>query len=330
MIPTRNDGRLIDATLDSVLNQTYARDKLRIVFMDNCSDDGTYEKILSLIPKHRELLSVCKMKAPSKQAKVLKEFSAFTINSPGYYTVLLPGDIIYPSFVEKSVSVMHRHGEIGTVFANVDIKNRAGTAVRQTPIFEDNLFFDKQSEYILFFTAGIGAKVIAFYRYSGALFIEPLRSVVKRVYVNDWLSLAYPNSGKAAYLTESLGLIHDNQSTDVLFDMFSKLLSLKSQFYVTETPGNYLEESKKDGFEMEAAYYCMAKNALIEAAKAGLSGNIALKDELMDFSQIARLEIAGDESFALLKAAQTHTEYLSVSESLKHTGAKAPKHCFVF
>ena len=50
VIPLFNEGRSIEETLNSVLATDYPRDKLRVVVVDDCSSDDSFELASALVP----------------------------------------------------------------------------------------------------------------------------------------------------------------------------------------------------------------------------------------------------------------------------------------
>ncbi|MDQ2741305.1 MAG: glycosyltransferase family 2 protein [Chloroflexota bacterium] len=55
LIPCRNEVRHIEATLESVLAQTFPRKRMEIVVVDGMSNDGTRELLVSLAARHTNL-----------------------------------------------------------------------------------------------------------------------------------------------------------------------------------------------------------------------------------------------------------------------------------
>jgi glycosyltransferase involved in cell wall biosynthesis len=330
IVPVFNNVDELSRTVDSVLKQTYPMAELRLLFIDNFSTDGSYERILDYISEYPALFSVERLNEPTKPARLLKHASEYLrFYLPDMYAFMYPGDLLYPCFFERCVKFMHLLPEVRVVYANADIAGTGEDFERQRPIFTENCIFDKNADCGLFFKCGIGSRVFALFHRD---ITENKRLVEweKRRFFNDWLSLAYPDRGKAAYFTESLGLIKNKGNADVLFDLMTKLQSLKSQFFSTESESVNIESSERDSDDMLAAYRCVAKNALIEAASAGAEAKTGLVDDLLIFAEIAYLPIAQDPWYEDIKRAGTPAEYIELSAKMKNISVKPPRHCKIF
>lgn len=109
VIPTFNKGRLIEATLNSVLNQTYPF--LEVLLIDNGSTDDTREKIDSFLLLYPGLFKVIDLKenlGPSNARNV------GILEAKGKYVFLLDGDdLLMPRKVENQVRYMDENPSIG-------------------------------------------------------------------------------------------------------------------------------------------------------------------------------------------------------------------------
>ena len=109
VIPTFNKGHLIEATLNSVLHQTYPF--LEVLLIDNGSTDDTREKIDSFLLLHPGLFKVIDLKenlGPSNARNVgISE-------AKGVYIFLLDGDdLLMPRKIEMQVKFMNENPSIG-------------------------------------------------------------------------------------------------------------------------------------------------------------------------------------------------------------------------
>lgn len=332
IIPVYNQVGLIDDTMNSILAQTYPRREQRVLFVDNCSCDGSYEKILQYVKEYPQLVSVYRMARPTKPARLLKQAIAYLRFSTVHFSMFLnPGDVIYPDFMKKVIELMHFRNEVTVVYTNVDIKKTDGEVQKQRAVFTDSCIIDKEYDYSFFFSAGTGAKVQAIYRRMVTTAAERLVDLEKRTDIHDWLSAAFPNSGKVGYMTESLGCICETPKRDVLFELMTKEYSLKSQFYMTETSANYIEQNKKDVSDMRAAYRCLAKNGLLYAMEEGRKGNLDLAEKCLIFSEMTDLNVVEETAYQRLQdALQGKCSFEEVEELLKTDSVKPPRHSFIF
>lgn len=333
IVPVDNEVDLIDNTMKGILEQSYSRSEIRVLFMDNASIDGSYEKILDYIEMYPELVSVYRMEKPTKPARLLKQAAKYLRFSSVHFSMFLhPGDRLYAGFIEKAVGIMHMNRTISAVYSNVDICHDENNIEKQKAIFTDNCIIDKEVNYGLFFSAGIGAKVQILFRGLQPNALERLVDMEKRIDWNDWLGAAFPNNGKVIYLTESMGCIMKREPDDVMFDLMTKAYSLKSQFYMTETVANYTERQKKDRADMEAAYRCVAKNALLCAYEAEVDQNWELAKQCLMFAEMMYLDIVKEEAYVLLQRAVQDgiAPAQEIKDKLKTESMKPPRDCFIF
>lgn len=109
VIPTFNKGCLIEATLSSVLHQTYPF--LEVLLIDNGSTDDTREKIDSFLLSHQGNFRVIDLKenlGPSNARNV------GILEAKGKYIFLLDGDdLLMPRKIEEQVKYMDENPLIG-------------------------------------------------------------------------------------------------------------------------------------------------------------------------------------------------------------------------
>lgn len=109
VIPTYNKGHLIEATLNSVLHQTYPF--LEVLLIDNGSTDDTREKIDHFLLLHPGIFRVLDLKnnmGPSNARNV------GILEAKGKYIFLLDGDdLLLPRKVEEQVKYMDENPTIG-------------------------------------------------------------------------------------------------------------------------------------------------------------------------------------------------------------------------
>ena len=102
VIPTYNKGSLIEATLNSVLDQTYS--SIEVILVDNGSTDETRQIIddfLLLHPRGFRVIDLKENLGPSNARNV------GILESKGKYVFLLDGDdIFFPEKIEKQVQYM--------------------------------------------------------------------------------------------------------------------------------------------------------------------------------------------------------------------------------
>lgn len=333
IIPVTNGRELIKKSLQSILDQTYSRKELRVLFIDNCSSDGSYEQILEYVSKYSELVSVYRMKRVTTQARLIKQAVEYLRFSQVHFSMFLnPGDTIYPEFIKEAINIFHMKKSVNSVVSGIDIEHVDGSIEKQHPIFTDDCILDKVVNSDLFFTAGIGAKVQRIFRYLPFGLAERLVDVEKMIDLHDWLSMAYPKRGKMAILSANFGSMLETK-VDVIFDLMTKAYSLKSQFYLTETKENKVIQERKltEVSDMEAAYRTIAMDALFAAVRAGTEGDHDTVRKCLVFAEMMWLLIKDEELYVLIEEAEGNPDkFSSLIRFTEVETVKPPKDCFIF
>lgn len=117
--PSYNQGQFIEATILSVLNQTYKNIEYIIV------DGGSTDNTLEIIDKYRDKINiVISGKDKGQSDAINKGFKLATGTLSGWIN---SDDILYPDCVEKIVE-LHRHHPDGSIYylSSIDFIDEAG------------------------------------------------------------------------------------------------------------------------------------------------------------------------------------------------------------
>ena len=122
-IPVYNCREHIAQAVDSVLQQT-CRD-FELIIIDNCSDDGTYERLSEYAdPRIKLLRNATNIGACGNWNRVLREFSG------RYLKILCADDILYPDCLERQLAVLEAAADaVMLVASSRDIINEQGIKV---------------------------------------------------------------------------------------------------------------------------------------------------------------------------------------------------------
>ncbi|OUU26502.1 MAG: hypothetical protein CBB97_07960 [Candidatus Endolissoclinum sp. TMED37] len=135
-VPTYNSEKTIFETLQSILNQTYKN--IEVTIVDNASTDKTIQ-ILQIAFKNK--IKIIKNK---KNLGAEKNFNKCLSLSNGKFTSILHADDIYHEhFIEKQVSFLTKHSEVGIVFTEAKLIDLDGQLLGQVdyPIKYDKISF---------------------------------------------------------------------------------------------------------------------------------------------------------------------------------------------
>ena len=119
VIPSYNNAAFIEATMASVLEQTYT--DLEVIVSDHSSTDGTWEKLQQFAGDARVRL----FQTPTGGGAPAN-WKAVTREATGEYLKLVCGDdVIYPEMVTRQVDVLQRSGAVLSATKR-DIINASG------------------------------------------------------------------------------------------------------------------------------------------------------------------------------------------------------------
>lgn len=140
LVPNYNHGSFLDECLNSIFTQTYGN--IEVILLDNQSSDGSLDVARRYRDKglriNRNITNIL-----NRSYRVLTELLA-----RGEYLLLMGADdVLLPSFVEKAVSIMQRHPEVGYVHGERDFIAEDGTLTELEPFF--NCSFIAQGRKIM-------------------------------------------------------------------------------------------------------------------------------------------------------------------------------------
>lgn len=317
-------------TIDSIFKQTIERELLRVLIIDNASQDGTYEKLIEYEIKYPQLISVIREKQPTTRGRLLKSLMRhLRFAQVGSCLLLNPGDIIYPEFIQEARALLQLKKDVKCLIYEVDIFEGDGV-IKQPPIFEENCILTRLSKEV-YYKYGIGHKVQVFYRKL------PIDISVKLPYYevtekhHDWLAASFHRENVNAYLKKTAGCVCED-TIDYKQELIEWAFFIKRTLYAVETQ----VFSTRDAADMEkeeiaAAYNCLAVMALQYALKG-------LKEELYDkaedaliFAEMMKADIVKEDSYKRLREATSLRRYEdNMDILLKEESAIPPRICEQF
>lgn len=107
IVPVRNEGRFLEATLTALLHQHYPADRLEVIVADGQSEDDTVEVVQRLQHEHPNLNLLSNPRRLSSAARNLG-----VRNSQGEYVLIVDGhcEITNPDYLRHLVEVFERWG----------------------------------------------------------------------------------------------------------------------------------------------------------------------------------------------------------------------------
>ncbi len=125
--PSYNQGQFIEATINSVINQTY--NNIEYILLDACSRDGT-EKILN---KYKgEIDIVIREKDKGQTDAINKGFKLATGDLVGWIN---SDDILYPDCVERIVQAYNKNPQASIIYnSNYHVIDKNGEVIRESKL----------------------------------------------------------------------------------------------------------------------------------------------------------------------------------------------------
>lgn len=290
IIPTFNCVNEIAATIKCAINQKVDQGILKIIAIDNCSTDGTYEKLLELAKGNMEQISVFRLSETMKMTGVHKKLTELLKYSNILYsTVLMPGDILYPNCVDECIKFFRimKNFEGRMLIFEVDLIDKDGNKKSQNPIFEDNCILKEKIHDYQFLTTGIGHKIQAFYKGLPILLEHSLMRIVELINFNDWFYKFFYYFGDCIYINKSLACIKEMQLDDPIDDLLKRLLVLKRNLYISVNSGKIGEDNSK----YSLAYKCLAILGLKYSINEINNNRMNVACDCLKFSELAFMDI---------------------------------------
>tara|TARA_B100000963_G_scaffold169373_1_gene147307 strand:+ start:45903 stop:46868 length:966 start_codon:yes stop_codon:yes gene_type:complete len=143
IIPTYNRINIIQETISSAINQTYKRKE--IIVLDNNSSDNTYE----ILKKKYSKIKFFKLYKNNETIDIVLNWKKCVEFAKGKYIhILWSDDLIEPTFIEESVSMLNSNSHIGFVYSKTIIfnnnkNNRTVFDLGRTGIYDSSFFIKK-------------------------------------------------------------------------------------------------------------------------------------------------------------------------------------------
>ncbi|HVX92971.1 MAG TPA: glycosyltransferase, partial [Candidatus Dojkabacteria bacterium] len=118
-IPTYNRSQYISQAIESAINQSYK--DIEIIVIDNCSTDNTEELV-----NHFQDKGVKYIKNHTNIGMMGNWNRCIEVSTGELLMILGDDDILYPNFIEESVSIFEKHPNIGFTFTHINKVDKDG------------------------------------------------------------------------------------------------------------------------------------------------------------------------------------------------------------
>lgn len=154
LVPTYNNVQDIDATLQSIWEQDYSRERIYVTAMDFGSTDGTYEKLLGRDKYHFGVYRNTAEKNPRQRVAHMATLMEQKLNyvHPGGHclmAVLYPGDVLYPGFLRTCMETLTQQGEPpALVICEADCWDDMHKTCHQSALFASDCIIHDGYQYV--------------------------------------------------------------------------------------------------------------------------------------------------------------------------------------
>jgi len=116
-IPVKNRAWYIDKVLKAIEDLDYPKNKIKIIFVDDYSKDGTYETIISWTQKNKSKFHG--IRVIRERSNIPKARNLCIKHMEGKYILFWDSDVIPPeSLLKKMIETMEKQGNIGIIGAD--------------------------------------------------------------------------------------------------------------------------------------------------------------------------------------------------------------------
>ncbi len=300
LLLTDNSSQIIDRSIQSILNQTFRRERVKIVVVDNHSTDGTYEKLIEYVKSNN--ISIYRLdKKYLKTRLMLQANQLLRFTQHKYLTILSPGDMLYPNFLEKCASLLDddSHTDTRVILCHVDLMDNDGRIFNQPPIFEKDRILEKKKHFVEVLNCGLGHKVQCFYRCGMMpvdLFELPHFVDFTDCFMKAWYLMSY----QCMHLKENLACVSNRKYSDKIDDLALRLYFITRLKVFRETVNNE-GTAFLDGLYSEEISINLSKYALRYASEALADGDTGTANKILLFAEMIFEDIIHTEYYSELK-----------------------------
>ena len=292
----------IEKSIQSVLDQTFDKNRIKIVVVDNHSDDGTYEKLINYVKDDR--ISVYRLRVKRTPTRLLLSANSFIEYIDYKYLLMFnAGDELYPNCIEKYTAIMDQYSDMDRriLICETDIKDECGNISSQVPVFTENCILLKREHYTRFLSNGVGHKIQCFY--CRGVLSSNFSELPFIVDYNDWFKKAlFSFKMGCIYIKDSLSCTlatkYDNDLYDLIlrFNLVIRLELTRSSMY-SEENYKYLDELNS----RKLIDQTLSSLALQYALDAQRKSDPAAANKILLFAEMINEDVIKTDLYSKLK-----------------------------
>lgn len=220
IIPNRNHSVYLGQAIESALAQTYKNTE--IIICDNCSDDNSLEVAMKYLDRGI-IINKNPINILNNNYKILASLA-----TGKYFILLCADDIIKPTFIERAVSIMEEHSNIGYLHCERDYIDETGNIIELDPFFTCSFISPGESMLPIYMLTDVGQAAQALIRRSSFDYIGGHDTDTDHLNIDRELWFRLSMVSDYVYLREKLSLIriHNSSETAKSTEFFVHPLSI--------------------------------------------------------------------------------------------------------
>lgn len=207
MIPNYNHSRYLPECLSSALNQTYKN--LEIVVLDNQSEDDSVAVAAQFVEKR---VRVCRnaFNLLNGSYIVLAEH----LTQGKYMMLLCADDFIRPEFIERAVTIMEEHPNIGYVHGERDFITSDGQVIELDPFYSCSFIAPGRNDTPVYMVTTVAHPSQGIYRRSAFEAINGYNKVIDHANADRLLWFYLSQVSDYAYIRDKMCCIRIGEQTE--------------------------------------------------------------------------------------------------------------------
>jgi len=295
MIPNYNHSRYLPDCIQSVLNQTYPN--IEAVVLDNQSEDNSVSIAAQFAGGK---IRVCRnaFNIVNGSYKVLAE----TLTTGKYMMLLCADDYIEPEFVERAVSIMEEHPNVGYVHGERDFVAPDGKIIELDPFYTCSFIAPGEHDTPVYMVTTVAHPSQGIFRRSSFYEVRGYDKVIDHANADRLLWFYLSQVSDYAYIRDKMCRIRIGEQTETFITQenfqHAILMYLTVKEFVSYGKKHHLEDvTQREG----EAFHRTAVDLMDCAGGMIMKGDWEKADVYLKFCYVVSRKIAEHSHFKQLQ-----------------------------
>ena len=295
--PNYNHSCFLDKCIQSVLEQTYPN--IEYTVLDNQSEDDSVEVACKYTSAG---VKVCRNTINIMHASYGVLLSNLA-NKKSKYLMLLPSDdYIEPTFVEKCVSIMEKHHNVGYVHAERDFVTDDGEVIELDPFYDRSFISSGEDVMPIYMMTTVAHPAQAMFRHSTFYQCGGYEMPVNHFNADKALWFYMSAISDYAYIREKLSCIRIGAQTETTVTQKNFQHPVLAYMTLLE----FIDYAKRNGYSSvlerkDEAMLKLSSEFLNHAASAMLDNDLVLSKRYLTFCELISHKIINSPAYCEMK-----------------------------